>query len=230
MSANSEEYPDKPLLNSSNPWERAYLRFETPAQEIIKFEKRLRKMDVTKLPRESHLVELFCGRGGGLHALSRLGFTHLEGVDLSSTLVRQYHGDAQLYVSDCRRLPFRAHSKDILIVQGGLHHVLALPDDLEQVIIEARRVLKENGRLVIAEPWLTPFLSSVHFVCGNRLARRLSKKLDALQVMIENERETYEQWLAAPQLIEDVIKKYFSPVYQSVEWGKLYFVGIPKSL
>jgi ubiquinone/menaquinone biosynthesis C-methylase UbiE len=211
-----------------NPWGAAYLRFETPAQEIAKFQGRLKKLGVTGFPRESHVVELFCGRGGGLHALRRLGFTHVEGVDLSNTLVRQYQGDAQLYVADCRRLPFRDQSKDILIVQGGLHHVLTLPDDLQQVIAEARRVLKRTGYFVIVEPWRTPFLSFVHFVSRNRMARRVSKKLDALQVMIEHERETYEQWLAAPQLILDLITKSFSPVHRSVEWGKLYFAGTPK--
>jgi ubiquinone/menaquinone biosynthesis C-methylase UbiE len=212
-----------------NPWEAAYLRFETPAQEIVKFQKRLKKMGVTKLPRESHVVELFCGRGGGLHALSQFGFTHLEGVDLSKNLVRQYQGEAQLYVADCRRMPFRDQSKDVLIVQGGLHHLWVLPEDLDQVITEARRVLKPNGHFVIVEPWRTPFLSFVHVVCANPLARRLWDKLDALQVMTEHEIETYEQWLSAPQMILDLMTKQFSPIYRSIGWGKLNFVGVPRS-
>jgi ubiquinone/menaquinone biosynthesis C-methylase UbiE len=216
------------LTDQPNPWEAAYLRFETPAQEIVKFQKRLKKMGVTELPRESHVVELFCGRGGGLHALSQFGFTHLEGVDLSKNLVKQYRGEAQLYVADCRRMPFRDQSKDILIVQGGLHHLLALPDDLDQVITEARRVLKRDGHFVIVEPWRTPFLSFVHVVCANPLARRLWDKLDALQVMTEHEIETYEQWLSAPQMILDLITKQFSSVYRSIGWGKLNFVGIPR--
>jgi ubiquinone/menaquinone biosynthesis C-methylase UbiE len=218
------------IAPETSPWEAAYLRFETPEQEIIKFKKRLEKMGVTKLPRHSHVVEIFCGRGGGLHALQQFGFTHLEGVDLSENLLRQYQGDAQLYVSDCRRMPFRDQSKDVLIVQGGLHHLLALPDDLEQTAAEVRRVLKPGGRFVIVEPWRTPFLSFVHVVCANPVARRLWDKLDALQVMTEHEIVTYEQWLSAPQLVLGVITKYFSPAYQTIGWGKLNFVGIPKAL
>jgi ubiquinone/menaquinone biosynthesis C-methylase UbiE len=213
-----------------SPWEEAYLRFETPEEEIVKFQKRLKKMGVTDLPRESHIVEIFCGRGGGLHALEQFGFTHLEGVDLSQNLVRQYRGNAQLYVSDCRQMPFRDHSKDVLIVQGGLHHLFKLPGDLEQVIVEARRVLKPGGRFVIVEPWRTPFLSFVHVVCANPIARRMWNKLDALQVMTENEIVTYEQWLSAPELVLGVITRQFSPVYQSIAWGKLHFVGIPRVL
>ena len=46
-----------------DPWEAAYIRFETPQQEIRKFLRRLRKLGATELPRDAHVVELFCGRG-----------------------------------------------------------------------------------------------------------------------------------------------------------------------
>ena len=67
----------------ADPWEAAYLRFETPEQEIQKFIRRLHHLGAEEWPRDSEIVELFCGRGNGLHALERLGFTRLEGVDLS---------------------------------------------------------------------------------------------------------------------------------------------------
>ena len=67
----------------ADPWEAAYLRFETPEQEIRKFVKRLRALGVSKWPRDNEIVELFCGRGNGLRALQSLGFTRVEGVDLS---------------------------------------------------------------------------------------------------------------------------------------------------
>ena len=55
-----------------DPWEAAYLRFETPEQEIQKFLKRLRKLGAGEWPSGAKIVELFCGRGNGLHALERL--------------------------------------------------------------------------------------------------------------------------------------------------------------
>jgi hypothetical protein len=105
--------------NPEDPWEAAYLRFETPEQEIEKFTARLLKLGAGEWPRQAEIVELFCGRGNGLHALHRMGFTRLEGVDLSARLLAQYRGGAKCYVSDCRRLPFADRSKDVLIVQGG---------------------------------------------------------------------------------------------------------------
>src|SRR5215471_20969153 len=75
-----------------DPWEAAYLRFETPEEEIRKFIGRLNRLGARQWPREAEIVELFCGRGNGLVALQRLGFTRLEGVDLSPRLIAQYKG------------------------------------------------------------------------------------------------------------------------------------------
>jgi ubiquinone/menaquinone biosynthesis C-methylase UbiE len=211
-----------------DPWEAAYLRFETPEQEIRKFVARLGKLGAATWPRDAEIVELFCGRGNGLTALERLGFTHIEGVDLSPRLIAQYRGPARCFVADCRQLPFADRSKDVLIVQGGLHHLSTLPDDLEKTFSEMQRVLRKDGRVVFVEPWLTPFLKFVHAVSENPLARRLSNKMDALATMIHFERRTYEQWLTQPDLIRKLAHAHFSPVHESFEWGKWNFVGHPR--
>ena len=211
-----------------DPWEAAYLRFETREEEIRKFTERLRRLGVSKWPRETNVVELFCGRGNGLHALARLGFRNIEGVDLSPRLLAEYTGEARCYTGDCRELPFADKSKDAAIVQGGLHHLPILPDDLERVFAELRRVLRPEGRVVFVEPWLTPFLRVVHRVAQNPLARRLSVKLDALATMIENERQTYENWLGRPQEISQLVMQYFQPGHESFTWGKWIFVGRPR--
>ncbi len=213
---------------SPDPWEAAYLRFERPKQEIQKFVSRLQKLGVAQWPRNAEIVELFCGRGNGLNALERLGFTHVEGVDLSPRLIAKYRGSAECFVADCRQLPFADRSKDVLIVQGGLHHLPALPEDLERTFSEMQRVLRKEGRVVFVEPWLTPFLKFVHAVSENSLARRLSNKMDALAIMIQFERRTYEQWLTQPDLIRKSAHSHFSPVHESFKWGKWNFVGHPR--
>lgn len=211
-----------------DPWEAAYLRFETPQEEIQKFVARLRKLGAAQWPRKAEIVELFCGRGNGLTALERLGFIHIEGVDLSPRLIAQYRGPAKCFVGDCRQLPFVDRSKDVLIVQGGLHHLPTLPDDLEKTFSEMQRVLRKDGRAMFVEPWLTPFLKLVHAVSENPLARRLSNKMDALATMIHFERRTYQQWLTQPDLIRKLAHAHFSPVHESFEWGKWNFVGHPR--
>src|SRR6266568_5158401 len=180
-------------------------------------------------PRHAEIVELFCGRGNGLIALQLLGFTRLEGVDLSPRLLAQYKGPAKCTVADCRELPFPDRSKDGLIVQGGLHHLPTLPDDLEQTFSEMQRVLRRHGRVIFVEPWLTPFLKFVHWVSENPLARRLSSKMDALATMIQFERRTYEQWLNQPELIQKIASAHFVPLHESFAWGKWNFLGTPRS-
>src|SRR5262245_26105039 len=95
-------------------WELAYKRFETPEQEVRKFMRRLRAMGASTIEKHQRVVELFCGRGNGLVALSRLGFSRIEGVDLSAALVSQYSGAAHCQVADCRNLPFDDCSRDVV--------------------------------------------------------------------------------------------------------------------
>ena len=214
-----------PQSSCDNPWEEAYVQFQSPEQEIRKFVRRLRKLGANEWPQTAEIVELFCGRGNGLHALHRLGFSRVEGVDLSAALLAQYRGPAICHVADCRGLPFADASKDIAIVQGGLHHLQTLPEDLDRTLLEARRVLRNDGHLVAVEPWLTPFLSLVHRVSENTIARRLSKKIDAFARMEIHEHDTYVQWLAAPDQILSVFQRHFIADRQSIGWGKLMFVG-----
>jgi len=130
---------------SHDAWERAYLRFETPEQEVRKFIGRLKFVGAMKWPRNARIVELCCGRGTGLTALHRLGFSELEGIDLSPSLAAEYAGPGKILVADCRHLPFKDASKDILIVQGGLHHLPVLPDDLDQALNEGGARAQSQG-------------------------------------------------------------------------------------
>jgi ubiquinone/menaquinone biosynthesis C-methylase UbiE len=214
----------------SEIWERAYARFETPEQEIRKFTRRLTKLGVAQWSRRAEIVELCCGRGNGLHALSQLGFARLAGVDLSASLVTQYKGSATLHVCDCRQLPFDTQSKDIVIVQGGLHHLESFPDDLEKTLSETSRVLRDDGLCVVVEPWLTPFLSVVHGLCRSRILRRVLPKIDALATMIDHEQESYYQWLGQPQMIVSLLERFFVTDLCSIKLGKYMYSGRKRNL
>jgi len=209
----------------TNEWEAAYLRFETPEEEIHKFVTRLKSFGADRWPRDAKIVELFCGRGNGLRALHQLGFTNLEGADLSASLLSKYDGPGKCYVADCRRLPFESGSKDIVVIQGGLHHLREFPGDLEQTLSEVARVLAPGGRIITVEPWLTPFLRFVHWVSSITFFRRIAPKVDAFAVMTENERETYDQWLGAPDVILSLFKKEFTTVSCRIRLGKLMYDG-----
>jgi len=209
----------------SSPWEQAYLRFETPEEEIEKFMRRLRQAGCEEWPKDAAIIELFCGRGNGLHALAKLGFSNVEGADLSASLISQYSGPAKCYVCDCRQLPFKSASHDIVVIQGGLHHLSQLPAHLEQTLAEIHRILRPGGRFFLVEPWLTPFLRVVHLACKTRLLRKLSVKLDSFASMVDHERHTYEQWLSQPEAILALLRSNFPEGTVRIGWGKIQFLG-----
>lgn len=214
-----------PVVARPTAWEAAYLRFETPSEEVRKFERRLRGLGIHRWRKDMEVIELFCGRGSGLLAFERLGFGRLCGADLSPALAGQYAGPAKLVVCDCRHLPFATATRDVAVVQGGLHHLGDLARDLEGTLAEVHRVLRDGGRLVVVEPWRTPFLDLVHAVSGIAMARRLSAKVDAFATMVLHERPTYEAWLAQPEAILSQIRRAFQIEVFRVRWGKLSLVA-----
>ena len=214
-------------MTEPTAWELAYQRFETPEQERHKFVRRLRSLGVHQWNRELRVLEVFSGRGNGLIAWQRLGFQHVCGVDLSPALVERSDLRRSCIVGDACRLPIRTASRDVAVVQGGLHHLLR-QEDVRAALEEMRRVLTPDGRAIIIEPWLTPFLRVVHFVTEQPLARRLSNTLDAFAAMTDEERPTYEAWLERAAPILQAVTAAFEPIALRQRWGKLVFLGRPR--
>jgi SAM-dependent methyltransferase len=210
-------------------WERAYLRFETSAEEERKFTRRFLALGAQRWPRDTLILDLFSGRGGGARALRALGFTRVVSVDLSPTLLRYRSDASDCVIADCRTLPIRVGTVDVAVVQGGLHHLPAMPVDLLIALREVSRVLRPNGIFVAVEPFKTPFLRLVHQVCKSDIARRMHRKLDALAAMIELERSTYEAWLTRGPDVLAALDKYFVAQYRRVRFGKLFYVGTPQA-
>jgi ubiquinone/menaquinone biosynthesis C-methylase UbiE len=219
--------PPPSAVTEATAWEVAYQRFETPEQERQKFLRRLRNLGAHRWDRRTGVLEICSGRGSGLAAWRALGFLDVYGLDLSVALVMASDLHRSSVVGDARRLPFRTASRDVAVVQGGLHH---LPDfdDVRAALAEMRRVLKPDGRVIIIEPWLTPFLRVVHFVTKQPLARAMSNRLDAFAAMTDEERPTYEAWLARRDQILATVAVDFEPVVVRKRWGKLVFVGRPR--
>jgi ubiquinone/menaquinone biosynthesis C-methylase UbiE len=158
-----------------------------------------------------------------------MGFRRIIGVDYSAALVLAQDCPGIRIIGDVRKLPLGSGSVDVAVVQGGLHHLFTTAD-VDEALAEMCRVVSPTGRIVIIEPWSTPFLRLVHFVCERRIARRLSPRIDALATMIEEERETYERWLNAPHEHLAVIRRHVTPRVLKCRLGKLIIVGSPAAL
>lgn len=205
-------------------WERAYRDFETPDEEIRKFERRVRALGADQLDRSSRVLEICCGRGNGLVAWRRLGFRRAVGLDLSYALLRLSDAGTPRIAGDIRAMPVADASQDIIAVHGGLHHLTSL-DDLEATLGEVRRVIRPDGYVVIVEPWSTPFLTAVHALSRQPPIRRLWKKMDAFERMYDLERTTYDAWLRQPEAILAIMRRHLRPIVLHRRWGKLMMLA-----
>ena len=213
-------------LRPPTRWERAYQAFETPLEERKKFIGRYRSIGADGWSRDLRLLEVCSGRGSGLHAWQAMGFRRVFGVDCSPALVLAQDTPGFRIIGDARSLPLASNCVDVVVVQGGLHHLLTT-EDVDRALAEMCRVVVPSGTIVIIEPWLTPFLRVVHAVCGSELARRVWSRIDALATMIEEERETYYRWLNAPDEHLLVIRRRVVARIVRRRWGKLVYVGTP---
>jgi ubiquinone/menaquinone biosynthesis C-methylase UbiE len=164
-----------------------------------------------------------------LRAWERLGFTRLEGVDIAPSLLDHYQGIAKLYIADCRQLPLPDQSRDIVSVNGGLHHLPNLPEDLDQTLSEVRRTLRPTGLFLMVEPWMSPFLRILHLLSNIDLLRWAWPKVDAFATMNHYEWETYDAWMKQNVSTKKLLQKHFQPLYTWERWGKYYFVGQPRT-
>ena len=98
------------------------------------------------------LLDIGCGRGGLLRALSRRGAV-VTGVDpnpASLVKAQSIAPDATLFESGGEALPFEAGSFDGAIMLNSFHHV---PDPLmRDALAEAYRVIRPGCRFAVIEP------------------------------------------------------------------------------
>lgn len=211
-------HPGLPCVNDR--WEAAYNRFESPEQERAKFHKRFQWLGLDSLPADAAIADLFCGRGNGLAVLQSMGFTNLTGVDLSPDLLRQSPDSITRIVADCTDLKFNPASMDAFIVQGGLHHLPEIPADLDKCLESVIASLKPGGYFFIVEPWNTPFLRCVHRVTAIPPVRKILPKFDAFATMVEEEIETYSNWLSRPEEIRKCFEQRFIINREQTAFGK----------
>ena len=100
------------------------------------------------------ILDLGCGTGALLsRVVNQCQGVQACGLDLSEKMLEQavalLTGKAQLVAGDSDNLPWENESFDLVVCNASFHH---FPEPLK-VLEEIRRVLKANGRVLIADPW-----------------------------------------------------------------------------
>ncbi|MCL2677061.1 MAG: class I SAM-dependent methyltransferase [Streptococcaceae bacterium] len=103
------------------------------------------------------ILDVGCANGRLLSMLENQHHIDGFGLDISSQMVKvasEKYPQFTFKQGSSESIPFEEHSFDIVICSASFHH---FPHP-EQFLNEAERVLKENGRLIIAEIHIPIFL------------------------------------------------------------------------
>lgn len=96
------------------------------------------------------------------------------------------------------RLPFKSESFDNIVGMDVVHHL----DDPLLFLREAERILRPQGRIVLIEPWMTPFSYFINRFCMPEdcdLRWRMGN--DSSQNKVKKQKEPFEANSAIPFLL-----------------------------
>lgn len=101
-----------------------------------------------------NLLDIGCGTGNLLSLIQeKYQNLQLSGIDISPNMLKIAHdklgAKANLKVADSEDLPFEDESFDIITCVDSFHHY----PHPEKVLEEIMRVLKSEGRIIIADVW-----------------------------------------------------------------------------
>lgn len=99
------------------------------------------------------LLDIGCGNGDVFRLIKDKGL-ELYGIDLAENMVKvaqeRYGNIATILLADAENLPFQDDMFDIIICNASFHHYT----HPKAVLSQMRRVLKDEGVLLIGDPWM----------------------------------------------------------------------------
>ena len=106
---------------------------------------------------DNTVVDVACGNGRLLNMLAMRNKFYGYGVDISDRMIEQakkINPNMEFYVSGCEELPFENNKIDVMTVCAAFHHF----PNVWKFAEEAKRVMKKDGILYIAEVYLPTVL------------------------------------------------------------------------
>lgn len=145
-----KRYKDK-SLNNFNRIAAGYDQSWDGKWSALMYEEVLQKIDEQPF---KTMLDVGCGTGSLLAmVVKQYDNVQVSGIDFSPKMLNvasQVLGNqAELVLGDAEKLPWPDNSFDLLVCNSSFHHY---PEPLK-VLMEMRRVLKSNGRVIIADPW-----------------------------------------------------------------------------
>lgn len=114
------------------------------------------------LGENTNVLDVACGNGSLLALLNEQRAIHGFGIDLSEQMIKNAiakNPNMEFYVAGCEAMPIENDTMDLITVSAAYHHF----PDVKAFANEAKRVLKTNGKIYIAEIYLN---SVLRFICN----------------------------------------------------------------
>lgn len=167
--------------NTKEAWDENWkdIKIET-ILEIFEYPRVKKFLDIIRpyLPREGPILEAGCGLGPWVIKLGMLGYD-MVGIDYQSACVdklKEYDEKLAVHTADVRDIPFDDNSFNAYLSWGVIEHFAEGP---EEVLKEARRVLKPGAKLVLTVPYKNIFRrvkEPFEHIKRNPFVRKLFKK------------------------------------------------------
>ena len=156
-----------------------------------KHAKKLYNAVIEKVNQMNHnsILDIGFGTGTVLSMLANKENIRLCGIDISEKMLHiareKLIGKAELILGDSEHLPWKENEFDIVLCIDSFHHY----PNPEKVLSEIRRVLKPNGNIIIADPWVIPIVRQIlnklsHY--GTQGDYRIYSKADISNLLSEN--------------------------------------------
>jgi SAM-dependent methyltransferase len=165
--------------------------------EVVHAEHLARYLLAAQLAESRRVLDAACGEGYGTNLIAAAGAASAVGIDLDDQTVahaRRRYPSAEFVSGDVRQLPFEDGAFDLVVSFETIEHVT----DPERVLNELRRVLADEGVLLISTPNKTQYLVENEFhereFTHQEFAELLNERFPNVELLLQ------QNWLASTVL------------------------------
>ena len=186
--------------------------------EVVHAEHLARYQLATQLAASRRVLDAACGEGYGTNLIAEAGATSAVGIDVDERTVAHARGRypaAEFVQGDVRQLPFEDGAFQLVVSFETIEHV----QDPERVLDELRRVLADEGILVISTPNTRQYLVENEFhereFRHEEFVELLRTRFPIVELLLQH------NWLASTVLSPDLAKDADGAVAASTRFAKL---------
>ncbi len=186
----------------------------------LNFQFFLRFSGLKDLPRDSSILDCGCAMGHLMLKLKSFGFNDVSGLDAAPKMVesaRKLTGSS-VVLSDVIELKkhFEPGSFDVVIISDLFHHVPSR-DGWETILDGCNAILKENGRLIIREPYPI-FLLNLLYAMSRYKVLYVGFLKARLRSFVEEDELLKYFFAHWPGIYKDLLSKKRFRIIKDVDW------------